>query len=273
MSLKVGSACVRHKIIICLLSIRLALWTLLVVSGTTTVFAASCRYEAKFYSTYTCNLTSVPFRNEEDNFLVNDIHVPRYTDNEVLQVSAVHSRFNFIPNSIFLKFSNLERLYLYDVKPITIDEKTFKNCLSLKSIHMDFNMITKLPAKAFQECKNIERIRIVNNEISSIKKDTFKGLYKLTALRLTHNKISTIIAESFEILPQLKVLRLSHNKIKSIHPLAFQFMVQLRNLYLNDNICIDENYRLDLADPKTITTVLKPFLRKCISNYQQDNDL
>lgn len=254
-------------------SISFVFWTLVVISDTRTVFAASCRYEDKFYSTYTCNLTSGSFRNEEDNFLTNDVHVPRYTDNEVLQVSAVQSKFNFIPNCIFTKFSNLERLYLYEVQPITIDEKTFKNCLSLKSIHLDFNMIRKLPAKAFQECKNIETIRIVNNEISSIKKDTFKGLYKLTALRLTHNKIATISAESFEILPQLKTLRLSHNKIKAIHPSAFQFMIHLRNLYLNDNICIQENYNFNLADPKTITSVISPFLRKCITNYQLDNDL
>ncbi|CAO1428837.1 unnamed protein product [Diamesa serratosioi] len=249
------------------------LWTLLVVCGTSNVFGASCLYEDKFYSTYTCNLTSVSFRNVEDNFLANDVHVPRYTDNDVLQVSAVHSRFDFIPNSIFFKFTNLERIYLYGVKPITIDNKTFKNCTSLKSIHMDFNMITKLPAKAFQACTNIERIRIVNNEISSIKKDTFKGLYKLIELRLTHNKITTIIAESFDVLPQLKILRLSHNKIKSIHPSAFQFMVLLRNLYLNDNICVNENFMFDLADPNTITSALSPFIRMCITNYEIENDL
>ncbi|CAO1428163.1 unnamed protein product [Diamesa tonsa] len=254
-------------------SISLVLWTLLVVSGTTTVSAASCRYEDKFYSTYTCNLTSLSFRNEEDNFLNNDVHVPRYTDNEVLQVSAIQSRFNFIPNCIFMKFNNLQRLYLYDVKPLQIDSKTFKNCLSLKSIHLDFNMITKLPAKAFEECKNLESIRIVNNEISNIEKDTFKGLYKLTALRLTHNKIVTISADSFELLPQLKVLRLSHNKIKAIHPTAFQSLIQLRNLYLNDNICIDENYMFDLADPNTLTSALLPFLTKCITNYELYNDL
>ena len=51
---------VGHQIINVLSSISFVLWTFLVVSGTSTVFAASCRYEEKFYSTYTCNLTSNP---------------------------------------------------------------------------------------------------------------------------------------------------------------------------------------------------------------------
>ncbi|CAO1428171.1 unnamed protein product [Diamesa tonsa] len=213
---------------------------------------------------YVYRLTDCSFVNEEDNFIGVTKHEKGKTDDDVAQVTAYCSTFNYIPSVLFEKFVNLSSLHLYCVKPITLMRESFKNCLNLKDLHLDQNKITKLPAEVFKECSNLESIRMVNNEISEIDDDAFVGLKKLTTLGLTSNKLTVLHLAPFQKIPQLKDFSFGYNQINAVHPKIFDVLSNLKKIHAVTNESVD----MDVFSITNIAAEVTPKFKKCMENYE-----
>ena len=131
-----------------------------------------------------------------------------------LQYSAENGNtVDFIPNSIFNTFVNLEVLLIRENQNFKIMKPQYlKDAKKLKLLLIFGNKITNLDENLFVEADNLEYISFEENKIESIHKRTFNGLQKLQVLRLQGNLIKNVHFETFSHLINLQILDLLQNE-------------------------------------------------------------
>lgn len=204
-------------------------------------FAAMCHYKTAF-GFYFCDLSGSLFINSNDNIMSAGIHREGKDDRSISHVEVFNSTVHFIPNVLFNKFQNLNSLYLYNARPISLDENSFSNCSNLVFLTLSENRIKRIPVGVFQECNNLDSIDLIKNDISEVFQNTFKGLNNLIRLNLSHNNISVIFAGAFDSMPRLSILNFADNQIQKIHSTSLHTLVHLRILDASSNICIDKSF-------------------------------
>ena len=137
---------------------------------------------------------------------------------------------DFIPNSIFDIFANLEVLLIGKNQSLKIIKPQYlKNATELKLLIIFGNQVTYLDENLFVEAKNLEYIDFRYNKIESIHKKTFSGLQKLQVLLLKGNLIKNIHFESFSHLINLKLLDLLQNQC-----IDHRFFTNYQNLWMKN---------------------------------------
>ncbi|XP_062271661.1 extracellular matrix protein 2 [Scomber scombrus] len=115
----------------------------------------------------------------------------------------------------------------------------------LKSLSLEGNNISSIPAEAFNGIPNLEWINLKKNKLTSsgIDSKAFKGLKMLSRLYLDGNLLEDVPSN---LPPTLQELKISENNMRRIHKTSFQGLSSLVILELEGNL-LSEGYVDPLA--------------------------
>ncbi|XP_034020669.1 extracellular matrix protein 2 [Thalassophryne amazonica] len=110
----------------------------------------------------------------------------------------------------------------------------------LKSLSLEGNNISSIPAEAFNGIPNLEWINLKKNKLTSagIDAKAFKGLQMLRRLYLDGNLLEAVPSD---LPPTLQELKISENKLRGINKNSFQGLSSLVILELEGNLLSEGN--------------------------------
>lgn len=184
---------------------------------------------------FTCYLRT-PFQLNENDTLN---FASEINETEILEVNfwlPLHTRYrwdiNFVPHSIFSKFSNLKSFSL----PGRIENvwpNDFINASNLVKLSIG-NQLKVIPEHVFSSMIKLELLDLSANKIEFIQHNGFNGLNNLRTLKLTRNHLVKLPAKTFSGTEALEVLLLNNNQLETIEDGAFN-LSQLKHLDLSYN--------------------------------------
>ena len=121
---------------------------------------------------------------------------------------------NFIPNSIFAIFPNVECfLIMGNQLKCKLEPHFLKGAKNLKIFHIEGGKMDTLDANLFVEAPNLEIINLYCNQIKSIDRWTFSGLRKLQYIYLVRNPLKYLHPKTFSHLKNLNNLHMTNSTI------------------------------------------------------------
>lgn len=158
---------------------------------------------------YVCEIKEATHLKKGDIVITNTSN--NVKTNAAVEVVLYRNSLNFIPNSIFTTFVNLEQLWV-GKHFIDMEPDYLRNASKLKIFGVEDNDLTVLKANLFVGAPNLQYINFRNNKITSIHKLTFSGLSLLKNIYLQGNQIKNLHSDTFFDLLNLQVLNLLNNK-------------------------------------------------------------
>ncbi|XP_068452036.1 extracellular matrix protein 2 [Clinocottus analis] len=121
----------------------------------------------------------------------------------------------------------------------------------LKSLSLEGNDISSIPADAFNGIPNLEWINLKKNKLvsSGVDAKAFKGLKMLSRLYLDGNLLEAVPAD---LPPTLQELKISENRLRRIDENSFRGLSSLMILELEGNLLSEGN-----VDPKAFAPLLQ----------------
>lgn len=162
-------------------------------------------------------------------------HFWKCYDTNVTFLAFYGSTVKRIPNVIFEKFYNVERLDVQISKLEVLDKEDLRGAYSLKELWAKSNILEKLHADSFHGAPNLELISMSSNIIHTVDENTFKKVRNLEKLFLAKNYITTLHRDLFASLSKLKWIKLHSNKIQELPPGLFRNNLLLEDVSLNNN--------------------------------------
>lgn len=190
-------------------------------------------YDFSLIKTYSiCDIVGVQFIKEQETVKTinigdqNTTMLRYYSDNVV----------NFIPNSIFETFPNLEYFWIREPQQFSnLKAYYLKNAYALKLFDVENQKgFTKLDANVFFEAPNLEHVNLQNNGLEYIDKSAFGGLKKIKGIYLKGNNIRQFYHSSVLNHDTLQVLDLLYNDCISK---KYQNFAQIQALPTELNAC------------------------------------
>lgn len=184
---------------------------------------------------FTCYLR-IPFQLNENDTLN---FAREINETEILEVNfwsplLTRNRWdiNFVPRSIFSKFSNL-RSFSLPGRIENVCQNDFINASNLVELSIG-NQLKVIPEHVFSSMTKLELLDLSANKIKSIQHNGFTGLNNLRTLKLTRNHLVKLPANTFNGTQALEVLLLNNNQLESIEGGAFK-LTHLKHLDLSYN--------------------------------------
>lgn len=157
-------------------------------------------------------------------------------DSNVLGIRFINVHLEYVPNSIFLTFPNLQNLMIDEVLLTEFDARDFTNATRLRRIWASRNRIRQIGRQWFINTPLLLSLQLVNNEIETIHAEAFTGLTRMNNLNLDGNRLTSISGKFFAMLEGLLTLNLNNNQIETISMEDFEGLSALRTLQLRFNL-------------------------------------
>ena len=147
-------------------------------------------------------------------------------------VEFLSSEITKIPNTIFKKFPNLQKIMLPTILLKNLNRTSLRGATKLKQIWAKGNYLEQLESDSFNEAVQLTLIDFQDNWISNVDKGAFRGLSKLEELRLGGNFIGSLDKNTFSDLTNLIKIDLSSNMIYNLKDGLFNKNKKLEEVHL-----------------------------------------
>ncbi|NXT72360.1 NEPN protein, partial [Chaetops frenatus] len=156
--------------------------------------------------------------------------IPREIPFTTRRLYISHSKIKQLQFTDFRRMSVLEELVLSCSGTESIENNTFKDLSTLKSLELCKNHLKQIPTFL---PSGLEILKLADNSINALHASDFAGLMKLRVLDLRNNLIATLPPSAFSSLYSLQSLILDGNNMESVSaPLR---LPRLKYLSMADN--------------------------------------
>ncbi|NXV05548.1 NEPN protein, partial [Cettia cetti] len=156
--------------------------------------------------------------------------IPREIPFTTRRLYISHSKIKQLQFTDFRRMSVLEELVLSCSGTESIENNTFKDLSTLKSLELCKNQLKQIPTFL---PSGLEILKLADNSINALHTSDFAGLIKLRVLDLRNNLIATLPPSAFSSLYNLQSLILDGNNMESLSaPLR---LPRLMYLSMDDN--------------------------------------
>ncbi|KAJ8368503.1 hypothetical protein SKAU_G00085310 [Synaphobranchus kaupii] len=218
---------------------------------------------------------------------INLTAVPQVSRN-VTSLSLKGNEIGKLPEDTFIKYTELQRLFLQNNCIRTVSSRAFRGLYKLQKLILSQNCITFLSPAVFRDLHRLDWLILDDNPLKSISQDTFTGLkslfflsmvssslqklpqeslcYHMPSLRwvdFDRNQIQTLNSSTLMTCDNLTVLSLRANRITSLPENAFQSLRILGELDLSSNRITELPYEIfrDLKSLKILNVSNNPLGR------------
>ncbi|KAI5099836.1 relaxin/insulin-like family peptide receptor 2a, partial [Silurus meridionalis] len=211
-----------------------------------------------------CSLQQYPVscdctKTEVECVGVNLRVVPHLSSN-VTWLSLKSNDLRELPDDVFSKYIDLQRLFLQNNSIHTVSSRAFSGLFRLRKLFLSQNFITSLGPDVFSDLHKLQWLVLDQNPLRSISHDIFTGLKSLIFLSMVNtslvelselslckympllswldfaeNHINVLNSSTFLACSELTVLSLRDNKIKTLPENTFQSLQALAELDLSCN--------------------------------------
>lgn len=140
-----------------------------------------------------------------------------------------------IPGGIFEACGNVETFIASHCSIQEIDVMAFRGLKNLRSLDIQFNLLSSLHQDTFNQVPNLVSLLIVNSNLERIHPRTFAALKNVVTINLSGNRLKSIETGTFTDLPNLGLLYLDQNKkLSELNPSAFKVLPKLEVLSISE---------------------------------------
>lgn len=153
----------------------------------------------------------------DDHQYVMHCDPPDVTDAHKLRFLCSVGRLNYIPRNVLAKFEAAEVIYISLVWLPTVKMEDFRRNGNMKTLHLQYNQLTQLPAYLFKYTPKIEFVDFHRSYIETIDPNTFAvGVDNLQTIDLSDNQIKTLDGRTFVNVFSLGEINLKVNQMEHI---------------------------------------------------------
>ncbi|XP_054712158.1 toll-like receptor Tollo [Uloborus diversus] len=164
---------------------------------------------------------------------------------------------------INLKYLNLSRNALQDVKQLGLEERKLFPCIpELQILDLSYNRIKYLTDEILSSLRRLRNLTFRGNQISQMSPYALIGLQRLHFIDLSNNKLSEFHPHFFHHSTEIREILLSNNSIAGFPSALFRSLSQLSHLDVSHNIISELHFLLDsFKNPNRLSTLNLSFNR------------
>ncbi|KAM4859850.1 relaxin receptor 2 [Thomomys bottae] len=173
--------------------------------------------------------------------------VPVVSSNVTL-LSLKKNNIHRLPDKVFIKYTELKKMYLQNNCIRHIARKAFWGLFNLQILYLNHNCITSLRPGIFKDLHQLTWLILDDNPITRISQRLFTGLNSLFFLSMVNNYIEALPEQMCTYMPQLNWMDLEGNQIKYLVNSTFVSCDSLTVLFLPRN-------QIDFVPEKTFASL------------------
>lgn len=155
-------------------------------------------------------------------------------ENSLVSFNMTGNTINNITSKAFVKFTNVQYLYLQHLGLENISADAFVGLKHVYELHLENNKIKEL-TPMFLNGFESNSISLSNNQLTEIKVNDFEGIIGTMSLDISNNLINKIHKDAFQYLEGLEFLSLENNKLCKLPFGLFKHLRLLKELNLSGN--------------------------------------
>ncbi|XP_019605178.2 relaxin receptor 2 isoform X1 [Rhinolophus sinicus] len=173
--------------------------------------------------------------------------VPTVSTNTTL-LSLKKNKIHSLPDKVFMKYTELKKMYLQHNCIRHISRKAFLGLHNLQILYLNHNCITALRPGVFKDLHQLTWLILDDNPITRISQQLFTGLNSLFFLSMVNNYLEALPKQLCAQMPQLNWIDLEGNRIKRLTNSTFLSCNALTVLFLPRN-------QIDFVPEKTFSSL------------------
>ncbi|XP_037383031.1 relaxin receptor 2 isoform X2 [Talpa occidentalis] len=164
--------------------------------------------------------------------------VPTISSNVTL-LSLKKNKIHSLPGKVFIKYPELEKIFLQYNCIRHISRKAFFGLYNLQILYLSHNCITTLRPGVFKDLHQLTWLILDDNPITRISQRLFTGLNSLFFLSMINNYLEALPRQMCAHMPQLNWIDLEGNRIKHLMNSTFLSCESLTVLDLSSNMIME----------------------------------
>nr|XP_044634049.1 relaxin receptor 2 [Equus asinus] len=164
--------------------------------------------------------------------------VPTISSNVTL-LSLKKNKIHSLPDKVFVKYTELKKMYLQHNCIRHISRKAFFGLHNLQILILDDNPITRISQRLFTGLNSLFFLSMVNNHLEALPKQMCAQMPQLNWMDLEGNGIKYLTNSTFLSCNSLTVLFLPRNQIDFVPEKTFSSLKNLGELDLSDNMIME----------------------------------
>jgi len=170
-----------------------------------------------FFNTRVCIFQNVDIHSNDTDLAIDTHYEDQYIHPGLFKtIKFENSRLLIVPDALFRKFFNAERVYLNNTEITQIPSQSFVHAFNLRELYLNHNQIDLLVEEVFSPVLQASTIDLSHNLLTTINPFAFERCKQLRRLYLSYNRITNVPEDAFDLLPSLSVLKLDNNLIKQL---------------------------------------------------------